>query len=963
MTGSTGLESAAEIETFIAEYYAAWGGTDEDRIMSYYADNVTVQIPGTLMQGKAALLDQFVRPFITGFPGNRHVVKKIVSGPDAVVVVEFTFEAEHKGPFAGRAATDARVALSGCGVYEVDPGKRQITSARIYFDVGTLLKQILDQRHPHVSPEEAAAAPTGTISAPVEHLDLATVLAVLQTVSGEMVLEKLLDTLMRTAVQHARAERALLILSRAAEHRIAAEATASNETVTARLSDEPVNGSMLPETVFRYVLLTRESVVLDDAAIVNPFSGDPYIAQRHARSVLCVPLTNQAKLIGALYFENNLAPCVFAPARIAVLKLLASQAAISIENSRLYRDLAERESRIGRMIDANIIGSFSWHADGRVLDANGEFVRIIGHSRDDLVSGRVRWTDFTLAEWRERDAREMEVLRAGGVSQPQERELLRKDGTRVPVMTGGTMFEGSTDEGVAFVFDWTERKRVEQALRESERASRMIVNSIPGLVATLTPAGEVEAVNEQVLAYTGRTLEVLKQWGTNDTVHPDDLPRAIETVSDAMKSGEPYEIVERIRRFDAVYRWFQVRGLPLRDSNERIARWYVLLTDIDDLKRAEAENSRLYRELSERESRIRRLVDANIIGIFIWEREGRILEANDAFLRMVGYDREDLAAGRLRWTDLTAPEWRDRDYRRWMPELQPFEKEYVRKDGTRLPVLIGVAAFEDTDDRGVAYVLDLTERKQAQDALTRAGAELARVSRATAMSALTASIAHEVNQPLSGIITNASTCLRWLDTIPPNIEGARETARRTIRDGKRAAEVIGRLRALFTKREFTLEPLDLNEATREVIAVSSNDFQRHRIILQSELADDLPVVTGDRIQLQQVILNLVRNASEASVDVHDRPRALLLKTERNGDDGVRLSIRDAGVGLSPQTLTSLFDAFYTTKLGGMGVGLFVSRSIIERHHGRLWAEPNEGAPGATFSFSIPCGGEGGLDTA
>jgi signal transduction histidine kinase len=193
-----------------------------------------------------------------------------------------------------------------------------------------------------------------------------------------------------------------------------------------------------------------------------------------------------------------------------------------------------------------------------------------------------------------------------------------------------------------------------------------------------------------------------------------------------------------------------------------------------------------------------------------------------------------------------------------------------------------------------------------------------------------------------------------LDTVPPNIEGARETARRTIRDGNRASDVITRLRALFSKREFTLEPLDLNEATREVIALSSNDLQRNRIILRAELADNLPIVTGDRIQLQQVILNLLRNASDAMVDVHDRPRQLQIETKREDGDRVRLTVRDTGGGLPAQSRDSLFDAFYTTKSGGMGIGLYVSRSIVERHHGRLWAEPNDG-PGATFSFSIPRG--------
>ena len=252
----------------------------------------------------------------------------------------------------------------------------------------------------------------------------------------------------------------------------------------------------------------------------------------------------------------------------------------------------------------------------------------------------------------------------------------------------------------------------------------------------------------------------------------------------------------------------------------------------------------------------------------------------------------------------------------------------------------------------VGALQDVTESIVAEEALNRARSELAHVARVTTLSTLTASITHEVNQPLSGIITNASTCLPMLDANPPDVEGARETARRTIRDGNRASDVITRLRALFSKKEFSLESLDLNEATREVIALSLSELQRKRVVLQSELADDLPTVTGDRIQLQQVILNLLRNASDAMVDVRDRPRQLLIRTEPEAGDRVRLSVRDAGVGVDAQSMNKLFDAFFTTKSDGMGIGLSVSRSIVERHHGRLWAEPNDG-PGATFSFSIP----------
>ncbi|MEP7041994.1 MAG: PAS domain S-box protein [Dokdonella sp.] len=252
----------------------------------------------------------------------------------------------------------------------------------------------------------------------------------------------------------------------------------------------------------------------------------------------------------------------------------------------------------------------------------------------------------------------------------------------------------------------------------------------------------------------------------------------------------------------------------------------------------------------------------------------------------------------------------------------------------------------------IGAVQDVTARRLSEEALGRVRSELAHVARVTSLGALTASIAHEVNQPLSGIITNASTCLRMLAADPPNVDGARETARRTIRDGNRAADVITRLRALFAKKAATSESLDLNEAAREVIALSRSELQRGRVNLRTELADGLPAITGDRVQLQQVILNLLLNAADAMIGVDDRPRQLVIRTEREEGERVRLTVEDAGVGFDSQDTEKLFDAFYTTKAGGMGIGLSVSRSIIESHQGRLWAAPNEGS-GAVFSFSIP----------
>jgi len=292
-----------------------------------------------------------------------------------------------------------------------------------------------------------------------------------------------------------------------------------------------------------------------------------------------------------------------------------------------------------------------------------------------------------------------------------------------------------------------------------------------------------------------------------------------------------------------------------------------------------------------------------------------------------------------------------------------FEVDYrTRMDDRSVKYLHAVVHSSRDQDGQLEYigaVQDVTERRLSEQALGKLRSELAHMARVTSLGALTASIAHEVNQPLSGIITNASTCLRMLAADPPNVDGACETARRTIRDGNRASDVITRLRALFSKKDASTESVDLNEATREVIALSLSELQRNQVILRPEFGDDLPPVTGDRVQLQQVILNLLLNASDAMGGVNDRPRQLTIKTERDEGDRVRLTVQDAGVGFESQGVDKLFEAFYTTKSDGMGIGLSISRSIIESHHGRLWAAPNDG-PGATFSFSIPRGSPGDM---
>jgi C4-dicarboxylate-specific signal transduction histidine kinase len=267
------------------------------------------------------------------------------------------------------------------------------------------------------------------------------------------------------------------------------------------------------------------------------------------------------------------------------------------------------------------------------------------------------------------------------------------------------------------------------------------------------------------------------------------------------------------------------------------------------------------------------------------------------------------------------------------------------------------AAHATRDQRGgleyIGAVQDVTQRRLAEEAVAKARTELANMARVTSLGVLTASMAHEVNQPLFGIMTNTDTCLLMLSTDPPDVDGARESAQRTMRDANRASDVIKRLRALYSKKDPSPELMDLNQATREVISLSLSDLQRCRVVLQEELADDLPLLMADRVQVQQVLMNLLRNASDAMSTVDDRPRELLIRTEREERDRVRLSVKDAGVGFEPQAADKLFDAFYTTKSEGMGIGLSISHSIIEAHEGRLWATVNDG-PGATFHFSIPC---------
>jgi PAS domain S-box-containing protein len=571
----------------------------------------------------------------------------------------------------------------------------------------------LEQLHPYLRDVSVPASPTVTMGAPVEQLDVGTVLKAAQAVSGEIVLDKLIKTLLRIAVEHAGAERGLLILFPGDEPRMAAEATTGRGQVEVTLRETATLPAELPESVLHTVVRTRQSVILDDALAQNPFSADEYISQKHARSVLCLPLVKQAKLIGVLYLENKLASHVFTPARISVLELLASQAAISLENARLYNDLQEREARIRRLVDSNIIGVVIWDLQGRIIEANQAFLDIVGYAREDLLSGRMRWTELTPAEWRDADEQIIAELKAVGTLQPREKEYFRKDGSRVPVLVARALFEWKRDEGVSFVIDMTDRKRAEEKLRASEQ----------------------------------------------------------------------------------------------------------------------------------------RLLDAQM--------------------------------------------------------------------------------------------------------------ELAHVNRVTTMGELAASIAHETNQPLAGVVANAEAGLRWLNRGTPDLDAARRSLEWIIDDGNRASEVIRRVRALANKTSIEKVPLDVNDVVRETIALVQRELVSHQVSLQMELAPTLPMILGDRVQMQQVIINLVMNGIEAMQSTTDRPRELVIRSGRDERQQVLVSVTDFGVGIAAENADRLFNPFFTTKSSGMGMGLSICRSIVEAHNGRLSATANV-PHGATFQFTLPINADTGF---
>jgi PAS domain S-box-containing protein len=636
---------------------------------------------------------------------------------------------------------------------------------------------------------------------------------------------------------------------------------------------------------------------------------------------------------------------------------------------------------------------------------------------------------------------------------------------------------GELVEIVATQMDVTERKQAEDRLRRSEA----YLAEAQKLSHTATWAfNTTETLYWSDEGYRLWGLDPQEGPPTSETIlqriHPDDRDRVYEGALEAIREKRDHAVGFRIVLPDGTVKNIESCSRHLFSEDGELVE--VLGTHIDVTERKRAEEA-----LRESEAKIRRLVDANIIGIFIWDLEGRISEANDAFLRMVDYDREDLVSGRISWTELTPPEWRDPDVRHWLPELkatgslQPFEKEYFRKDGSRVPVLIGIAAFEEGGNQGVAFVLDLTKRKRAENALResevklrdyaetasdwfweidpdykftlltenafgsdpadrigtacwehaldlesepekwrlmqatidsrkpfrdfvycskgRNGSpiyvkasgkpvfyangefrgyrgtgsdvtaimhaqrveaslrtELAHVSRVTTLGQLTASIAHEITQPIAAARNNARAAVNFLDKQPFDPGEVREALECVVADADRAGDIIDRIRDHMKKAPPRSDHLDLNKAINEVIVLARSEITKNGVSVQTRLAEGLISVKGDRVQLQQVVMNLILNAIEAMSSVEAGERELLISTEQNQTGDVLVAVRDSGPGIDPEHLERLFEAFYTTKSSGVGMGLSICRSITHAHGGRLWADVNE-PRGAVFQFTLP----------
>ena len=653
--------------------------------------------------------------------------------------------------------------------------------------------------------------------------------------------------------------------------------------------------------------------------------------------------------------------------------------ALEVQEEKLQRS----EAYLAEAQRLSHTGSFGWRPSTGEILCSEETFRIFQYDRAtkptvELILQRVHPEDTAFVK------QTIERAAQDGKDFEHEYRLVMPDSSvkYVHVMAHALTHESSGVEFVGAVMDVSDRKRAEEEVRRSEALAeqrlRLVVDTTPAMLNSCRPDGYLDYVNKGWLDYFGFSLEtaldradVMKMsppskadmYGSDwqPVIHPEDLPGFTDHWKSMLVSGKPGEREARVRRFDGVYRWHLFRVVPLYDETGKPVKWYASAFDIEDRKRAEEALRRSEGYLAEAQRLTR-------TGSWAWNAATRhsVYWSQENY-RLFGFDPEGGIPSDEAFYQRIHPEDRDRVRREVFLERPDegshFDVEFriVLPDGAIKYVRSTGHPVRNISGDLLEYVgtsIDVTERKRTdeeRERLRQAQADLARVNRVTTMGELTVSLAHEVNQPIAAAITNANTCMRWLAADTPNLEEARAAAMRIVIDGTRAAEIIKRVRLLFKKGSPERELVDLNEVVRDMIALLRSEATRYSISVRTNLAADLPRVMGDRVQLQQVVMNLMINGIDAMKDV-DETRELIVKSERGKDEQVLVSVSDTGVGLPQQQADQIFDAFFTTKSYGTGMGLRISHSIVESHGGRLWAAENS-PRGASFYVTLPAKAE------
>jgi PAS domain S-box-containing protein len=667
--------------------------------------------------------------------------------------------------------------------------------------------------------------------------------------------------------------------------------------------------------------------------------------------------------------------------------------------ARLHGEIEVREAKIRRLVDSNIIGIFTWDFDGRILEANEAFLRIVGYDHEDLVAGSIRWTDLTPPEWRDRDTRLIQDHKATGFLQPFEKEYFRKDGSRVPVLIGVATFEERDDQGVAFVLDLTERKRAEERLRVQHTVAQI-----------LAQGATIEEVTPRMLQAIGECLG----WDVGALWRVDREARALRCVEFWHKGSIEVPEFERLSRD---FTFVPGLGLPGRVWS-RLEPQYIndVVLDENFPRVAMAEREGLHAAFGfpillggealgviEFFSREIRRPDQQLLNMLatIGSQIGQFMErkrAEQALRRGAAWLAQaqrlsHIGTWVMNGTTRRFLYWSNESYRIWgfnplqgLPSREDFWGRIHPDDRERVWGKVHEAMREQRDffaefrillpDGTVKHLeantrhefspqgallevlctsVDVTERKRAQDEhekLRQLESDLAHMNRLSVMGELTASLAHEITQPIASARNNARAAQNFLNEQAPDLDEVREALGCVVADADRAGEIVDRIRDQVKKAPPRKEHFDLNAAINEVMVLARNAIMQNEVSVQTLLAEGLFSIHGDRVQLQQAVLNLLLNAVEAMGSVDGGPRELLISTEQVHKSAV-VAVRDTGPGIDPERMERVFDAFYTTKPTGVGMGLSICRSIIDAYGGRLWVDANE-PRGTVFQFTLPC---------